>query len=78
MTGLLVKRTLDDSRVTRPAHAHSPAEFFRAYLTQLREEVGRRLLDRVFASCLSDGPPSKYWLAFASRGLANRAAAINC
>ena len=47
-------------------------EFFRAYLKQLREALGTRLVAR----CYADGAslPSKYWLAFANRGPTPRVA----
>ncbi|KAH6932029.1 hypothetical protein HPB50_002581 [Hyalomma asiaticum] len=41
------------------------AETMRAYLTQLRQECGQRLCDKVFDS--ETGKPSKWWLCFAKR-----------
>merc|ERR1711976_1076495 len=37
----------------------------RAYLQQLRQETGVRLLDKVFAD--ESGKPSKWWMCFAKR-----------
>ncbi|KAJ8959584.1 hypothetical protein NQ314_006233 [Rhamnusium bicolor] len=39
-------------------------ELFRAYLTQLRQEVGHRVCEKVFGD---DGKPSKWWLCFAKK-----------
>lgn len=49
------------SKPTSPAEA----EFLRQYLTQLRQECGVRVCDRVFAT--EDGKPSKWWLCFAKK-----------
>ena len=38
----------------------------RQYLTQVRSEIGARLLDRVF-DMSADGKPSKWWTCFARR-----------
>jgi len=40
------------------------ADFLRAYLTQLRQEVGLRVCDKVYGE---DGKPSKWWLCFAKK-----------
>uniref|UniRef100_A0A7S4BNT7 Actin-related protein 2/3 complex subunit 3 n=1 Tax=Chrysotila carterae TaxID=13221 RepID=A0A7S4BNT7_CHRCT len=45
------------------------ADLTRAYLKQLREETGRRLLDKVYGE---DGQPSKFWLVFAKRRFMNK------
>ena len=37
----------------------------RQYLTQIRSEIGARLLDRVF-DMGGDGKPSKWWICFAN------------
>ena len=42
------------------------ASELRQYLTQVRSEVGARLLDRVF-DMSNDGKPSKWWTCFARR-----------
>jgi actin related protein 2/3 complex subunit 3 len=52
---------------------HAPAtradsDLLRQYITQLRQEVGIRLCDRVFV----DGPPSKWWLCFSKRKFMNK------
>ncbi|KAK6441631.1 subunit of the Arp2/3 complex [Oleoguttula sp. CCFEE 5521] len=41
------------------------AEVLRQYLMQVRQELARRLLDRVFAD--GSGVPSKWWLSFQKR-----------
>lgn len=56
---------------TRPASANE-ADTLRQYLTQLRQECGLRLCDKVF-ECPEDTPandsmkPSKWWTCFAKR-----------
>lgn len=40
------------------------ADFLRSYLTQLRQEVGIRVCDKVYGE---DGKPSKWWLCFAKK-----------
>ncbi|KAH8867758.1 Actin-related protein 2/3 complex subunit 3 [Schistosoma japonicum] len=40
-------------------------EIMRGYLTQLRQELGVRLLERVY--CDDNSPPSKWWLCFGKR-----------
>ena len=53
-----------------PAPANpQEAELCRAYLKQLREEIGRRVVSRVYAA---DGVPSKFWLVFAKRKFMNK------
>uniref|UniRef100_A0A183BYR5 Actin-related protein 2/3 complex subunit 3 n=1 Tax=Globodera pallida TaxID=36090 RepID=A0A183BYR5_GLOPA len=47
-----------------PANAQEE-ETMRAYLQQLRQELGARLLERVFPD--PEMPPSKWWLCFAKR-----------
>ena len=51
-----------------PANARE-AEFARAYLRQLREEVGRRLVPKVYDAA---GEPSKFWLVYAKRRFLNK------
>nr|SVE75415.1 EOG090X0EJM [Daphnia dolichocephala] len=41
------------------------ADLLRQYLTQARQEMGLRLVDKVF--CTEDGKPSKFWLCFAKK-----------
>jgi len=46
------------------------AELCRAYLKQAREELGRRLIAKVYTE---DGAPSKFWIVFAKRKFMNKA-----
>ena len=40
----------------------------RKYFTQLRQEIGSRLIERVYNTDLSiDGKPSKWWICWARR-----------
>lgn len=39
-------------------------DILRLYLTQLRQETGTRVVDKVFGD---DGKPSKWWLCFAKK-----------
>ncbi|CAL8110331.1 unnamed protein product [Orchesella dallaii] len=41
------------------------AEFLRSYLTQVRQECGQRVCEKVFNT--EDGRPSKWWLCFAKK-----------
>ncbi|KAG5888307.1 hypothetical protein JTB14_022195 [Gonioctena quinquepunctata] len=52
-----------NSVYSKPANQND-AELMRAYLTQVRQEVGLRVCDRVFGE---DGKPSKWWLCFAKK-----------
>ena len=46
----------------------SEFEELRKYVTQLRQEIGNRLVDRVFDPNLTtDGKPSKWWICFSKR-----------
>jgi len=45
------------------------SDLARAYLKQLREEMGRRLLTKVYDDA---GEPSKFWLVFAKRRFMNK------
>ena len=47
-----------------PATAQE-GELCRSYLKQAREELGRRLVSKVYSA--EDGQPSKFWLVFAKR-----------
>ena len=54
-----------------PAPASSQeGDLCRAYLKQVREEMGRRLVAKVYGE---DGHPSKFWLVFAKRKFMNKA-----
>jgi len=53
-----------------PAPASSQeAELCRSYLKQAREEMGRRLVSKVYNE---EGQPSKFWLVFAKRKFMNK------
>ena len=52
-----------------PANAQE-AELCRGYLKQMREEVGRRLVAKVYGE---DDTPSKFWIVFAKRKFMNKA-----
>ena len=53
-----------------PAPASSQeAELCRSYLKQAREELGRRLVSKVYGE---DGQPSKFWIVFAKRKFMNK------
>lgn len=43
-------------------------EMCRTYLKQVREELGRRLVGKVYA----DGTPSKFWIVFAKKKFMNK------
>ena len=48
-----------------------PADLCRGYFKQMREEMGRRVISKVYAQ--DDGAPSKFWLVFAKRKFMNKA-----
>ncbi|KAF2087525.1 ARP2/3 complex subunit Arc18 [Saccharata proteae CBS 121410] len=53
-----------------PPANRQDAETLRQYISQMRQELARRLLDRIYA----DGEaPSKYWLSFTKRKFMNKA-----
>ncbi|CAH1164068.1 unnamed protein product [Phaedon cochleariae] len=52
-----------NSVYSKPANQND-VEFLKAYLTQVRQEVGLRVCDKVFGE---DGKPSKWWLCFAKK-----------
>ncbi|XP_045467136.1 actin-related protein 2/3 complex subunit 3 [Harmonia axyridis] len=52
-----------NSVYSKPSSA-TEADFMRNYLTQLRQEVGLRVCEKVFGE---DGKPSKWWLCFAKK-----------
>ena len=41
------------------------ADQMRQYLTQLRQETGQRVAEKVFST--DDGKPSKWWLCFSRK-----------
>lgn len=46
------------------------AEFLRTYLTQVRQELAARLVERLYAD--GSNKPSKWWMAFQKRRFMNR------
>jgi len=46
------------------------ADLCRSYFKQLREEMGRRVISKVYAQ--DDGAPSKFWLVFSKRKFMNK------
>ena len=57
-----------NSYYERPRNPNE-AEELRKYLTQIRSEVGARLVERVFDPNIvdADGKPSKWWICFARK-----------
>ena len=47
-----------------------PKEYLRQYLTQVRQELAARLIERLYAD--GTGKPSKWWMAFQKRRFMNR------
>lgn len=41
------------------------SDLLRQYLTQIRQETGNRLIEKVFST--PDGKPSKWWTCFAKK-----------
>ncbi|KAL5527510.1 hypothetical protein ACEPAG_6311 [Sanghuangporus baumii] len=63
-----------------PLNAHyahpasrADAEYLRGYLTQVRQELAARLVERLYAD--GTGKPSKWWLAFQKRRFMQRSLA---
>jgi len=56
--------------VTNPAN-RAETDTIRQYLTQLRQELGIRLVQRVFAQ--GDAQPDKWWMCFQKRKFLNKA-----
>jgi actin related protein 2/3 complex, subunit 3 len=46
------------------------AEFLRQYLTQVRQELAARVVERLYAD--GTGKPSKWWMSFQKRRFMNR------
>jgi len=46
------------------------ADLCRSYFKQMREEMGRRIISKVYAQ--SDAEPSKFWLVFSKRKFMNK------
>jgi len=47
-----------------------PADFIRSYLKQLREETGRRMIEKCYGA--DDAQPSKWWTSFSKRRFMNK------
>ncbi|KAN0097540.1 Actin-related protein 2/3 complex subunit 3 [Tylopilus felleus] len=64
-----------DANFALNSHYASPgnradADHLRAYLTQVRQELAARLVERLYAD--GSGKPSKWWMAFQKRRFMNR------
>jgi len=64
-----------DAAFNLNAHYAAPAsradaDFFRQYLTQVRQELAARLIEQLYAD--GSGKPSKWWMAFQKRRFMNR------
>ncbi|KAG2156277.1 actin-related protein 2/3 complex subunit 3 [Suillus clintonianus] len=53
-----------------PPQSRADAEYLRTYLTQVRQELAARLVERLYAD--GTGKPSKWWMAFQKRRFMNR------
>jgi actin related protein 2/3 complex subunit 3 len=53
----------EKSIANRPLPILASADYLRQYLTQARQEMAARLIEKVYI----DGKPSKWWLAFTKR-----------
>ncbi|KAI0346877.1 ARP2/3 complex, 21 kDa p21-Arc subunit [Trametopsis cervina] len=53
-----------------PPANRADAEYLRQYLTQVRQELAARLVERLYAD--GTGKPSKWWMAFQKRRFMNR------
>ncbi|KAF9226677.1 ARP2/3 complex, 21 kDa p21-Arc subunit [Gyrodon lividus] len=64
-----------DANFALNAHYVGPAnradaDYLRTYLTQVRQELAARLVERLYAD--GSGKPSKWWMAFQKRRFMNR------
>ncbi|KAG8218557.1 actin-related protein 2/3 complex subunit 3, partial [Butyriboletus roseoflavus] len=64
-----------DANFALNAHYAGPgnradADYLRTYLTQVRQELAARLVERLYAD--GSGKPSKWWMAFQKRRFMNR------
>ncbi|KAH0587839.1 Actin-related protein 2/3 complex subunit 3 [Termitomyces sp. J132] len=64
-----------DANFALNAHYASPAsrsdsEYLRQYLTQVRQELAARLVEKLYAD--GTGKPSKWWMSFQKRRFMNR------
>ncbi|KAF8076641.1 actin-related protein ARPC3 [Lyophyllum atratum] len=53
-----------------PPASRSDSEYLRQYLTQVRQELAARLVERLYAD--GTGKPSKWWMSFQKRRFMNR------
>ncbi|KAI5956704.1 ARC18 [Candida jiufengensis] len=53
-----------------PPKTRSDADLLRSYLTQFRQELAERLLNRIYKD--DSNIPSKYWLSFTKRKFMNK------
>lgn len=53
------------SKIEQVKMFQSFSDLMRLYLTQLRQETGSRLCEKVFTT--EDGKPSKWWICFAKK-----------
>ncbi|TBU33138.1 ARP2/3 complex 21 kDa subunit [Dichomitus squalens] len=53
-----------------PPASRSDAEYLRGYLTQARQELAARLVEKLYAD--GTGKPSKWWMSFQKRRFMNR------
>jgi len=53
-----------------PPGSRSDSDYLRQYLTQVRQELAARLVERLYAD--GTGKPSKWWMSFQKRRFMNR------
>jgi len=53
-----------------PPGSRSDSDYLRQYLTQARQELAARLVERLYAD--GTGKPSKWWMSFTKRRFMNR------
>ncbi|KAI0660795.1 ARP2/3 complex 21 kDa subunit [Cubamyces menziesii] len=53
-----------------PPPSRTDAEYLRGYLTQVRQELAARLVEKLYAD--GTGKPSKWWMSFQKRRFMNR------
>ncbi|TFK88940.1 actin-like protein ARPC3 [Polyporus arcularius HHB13444] len=53
-----------------PPANRADAEYLRGYLTQVRQELAQRLVEKLYAD--GTGKPSKWWMSFQKRRFMNR------
>lgn len=62
-----------NSVYAKPSSANE-ADSLRQYLTQIRQETGNRLIEKVFIT--PDGKPSKWWMCFAKKKFMDRSLSV--